>query len=78
MTFSSKQYCAYSHFSDMLARASGDWLLAMFEVYFDNSGTHGDSPVAVAACYLSSKIAGINSPAIGTFCARRKDSTFSI
>jgi len=41
----------------MLDRSGVDWWLAMFdlEVYFDDSGTDGTTPVAVAACYISSK-----------------------
>lgn len=48
---------AYLHVSGMLDRTGLDWLLAMFnfEVYFDDSGTHTESPIAVAACYVSSK-----------------------
>ena len=47
------QYCAYQHFSSMLGRSDTDWLLTMFEVYFDDSGTDLQSPVAIAACYIS-------------------------
>jgi hypothetical protein len=41
----------------MLERTRMDWWLAMFEfeVYFDDSGTDGGSPIAVAACYVASK-----------------------
>jgi hypothetical protein len=41
----------------MLERSDAHWWLAMFdlEVYFDDSGTDGGTPVAVAACYISSK-----------------------
>jgi hypothetical protein len=41
----------------MLKRTNIDWWLAMFEleIYFDDSGTDGGTPVAVAACYVSSK-----------------------
>jgi hypothetical protein len=51
------QYCAYSHVSAMLERTHLDWWLAMFEfeVYFDDSGTDANTPVAVAACYVASK-----------------------
>lgn len=50
-------YCAYSHFSAMLDRTGVDWWLFVFEfeMYCDDSGTDGDSPIAVAACYVSSK-----------------------
>ncbi len=48
-------YCAYSHFSQMLSRCDTDWLLSMFEVYFDDSGTDLQSPMAIAACYISTK-----------------------
>jgi hypothetical protein len=48
-------YCAYSHFSSMLERTDGDWFLAMFEVYFDDSGTDLESDIAIAACYVSTK-----------------------
>jgi hypothetical protein len=49
------QYCAYQHFSSMLGRSDKDWLLTMFEVYFDDSGTDIQSPLAIAACYISTK-----------------------
>jgi len=41
----------------MLERTGLRWWLAMFEleVYFDDSGTDRGTPVAVAACYISSK-----------------------
>jgi hypothetical protein len=46
----------------MMARTGRDWLFAMialtpddYEVYFDDSGTHEESPVAVAACYIATK-----------------------
>jgi hypothetical protein len=39
----------------MLERTGNDCLLAMFEVYFDDSGTDGNSEIAVAACYISTK-----------------------
>jgi len=41
----------------MLERTGLSWWLAMFglEIYFDDSGTDGRTPVAVAACYVSSK-----------------------
>jgi hypothetical protein len=52
------QYCAYRHVSSMLERTRIDWDLAMFEleVYFDDSGTDRGTPVAVAACYVASKV----------------------
>jgi len=51
------QYCAYSHLSAMLDRTRLDWCLAMFEfeLYCDDSGTDGNSPIAVAAAYISSR-----------------------
>lgn len=41
----------------MLARTGMDWYLAMFEfeVYSDDSGTHPNSEIAIAACYIASK-----------------------
>lgn len=41
----------------MLDRSRVNWWLAMFkfEVYCDDSGTDANTPVAVAACYISSK-----------------------
>jgi len=50
-----RDYCAYRHFSFMLDRTGTDWLLGRFEVYFDDSGTHAESPIAIAACYVSVK-----------------------
>ncbi|PYX67738.1 MAG: hypothetical protein DMG72_24700 [Acidobacteria bacterium] len=57
MSCDKSQYCAYAHVSAMLARTGLPWWLAMFEIelYFDDSGTDGGTPVAVAACYVSSK-----------------------
>lgn len=54
---SDREYCAYSHFSAMLDRTGLDWALAMFEfeLYCDDSGTDGNSVIAAAACYVSSK-----------------------
>lgn len=51
------QYCAYGHFSAMLDRSDRDWWIAMFdfEIYWDDSGTHKESPIAVAACYVATK-----------------------
>jgi len=49
------QYCPYRHFSSMLERTGTDWLIAMFEVYFEDSGTHPGSEIAIAACYVSTK-----------------------
>jgi hypothetical protein len=39
----------------MLKRTGVDWWLAMFdmEIYWDDSGTHDSSPIAVAACYVA-------------------------
>lgn len=57
MSIPQSQYCAYSHVSGMLERTHLDWWFAMyeFEVYFDDSGTDGGTPVAVAACYVAKK-----------------------
>ena len=54
MSCDKSQYCAYAHVSAMLARTGLPWWLAMFEIelYFDDSGTDGGTPVAVAACYV--------------------------
>ncbi|MGB7554661.1 MAG: hypothetical protein WBM04_09815 [Candidatus Korobacteraceae bacterium] len=49
------QYCSYTHLSAMLDRTGADWLIAMFEAYFDDSGTDHNSEIAVAACYVSTK-----------------------
>jgi len=49
------EYCAYSHYAAMLERAGKSWLIAMFEAYFDDSGTDGNSDIAIAACYISTK-----------------------
>jgi Protein of unknown function (DUF3800) len=50
-----KKDAPYSHFSSMLERTGDDWLIAMldFEVYFDDSGTHSESEIAVASCYIA-------------------------
>jgi hypothetical protein len=39
----------------MLERTGRDWLLAMYELYFDDSGTSTQSQIAIAACYISRK-----------------------
>jgi hypothetical protein len=41
----------------MLDRTGMPWWIAIFEfeVYFDDSGTDGNTPVAVAACYVATK-----------------------
>src|SRR5208282_2955541 len=39
----------------MLDRTGTDWLIAMFEAYFDDSGTDPKSDIAIAACYVSTK-----------------------
>ena len=44
-----------SHFAEMLGRTKTEWLIAMFEVYFDDSGTDSQSDIAIAACYVSTK-----------------------
>jgi hypothetical protein len=49
------QYCSYSHLSAMLERTGTDWLIGMFEVYLDDSGTDSTSDIAIAACYISTK-----------------------
>ena len=50
-------------FSAMLDRTGEDWHIAVidilpddYEVYFDDSGTHAESGVAVATCYLASQV----------------------
>jgi hypothetical protein len=48
-------YCAYSHYAEMLERSGTDWLVVMFEAYLDDSGTHRESDLAIAACYISTK-----------------------
>jgi hypothetical protein len=48
-------YCAYSHFSAMLERTGHDWLIGMYESYWDDSGTDSSCPLAIAACYVSRK-----------------------
>jgi len=50
-----QDYCAYRHYAGMLDRTGKEWLLGMYEVYWDDSGTHLESPVAIAACYISTK-----------------------
>ncbi|MGA8539803.1 MAG: DUF3800 domain-containing protein [Terriglobales bacterium] len=57
MSYRESQYDAYRHVSEMLDRARVEWWLAMFEIelYFDDSGTDGGTPVAVAACYVAQK-----------------------
>jgi hypothetical protein len=39
----------------MLERTGIEWLLVMFETYFDDSGTDAGSPIAVAAAYVSTR-----------------------
>lgn len=39
----------------MLERTGMKWWIAVLEAYFDDSGTDGNSPIAVAACYVSSQ-----------------------
>jgi hypothetical protein len=39
----------------MLDRTGRDWVIAMFEVPFDDSGTDPQSEIAIAACYVSTK-----------------------
>jgi hypothetical protein len=48
-------YCAYRHYADELERSDPGSLLAMFTAYFDDSGTDGNSDIAIAACYVSTK-----------------------
>ena len=52
---SETEYCAYSHYSAMLERTRSDWLIAMYESYWDDSGTDSSCPLAIAACYVSRK-----------------------
>ncbi len=49
------QYCAYRHFAGELRGDAATSLIAMFTAYFDDSGTDGNSDIAVAACYISTK-----------------------
>ena len=46
------EYSAFEHFCSTLPKGSNP-LMAMWTAYFDDSGTHKDSSVAVAACLLS-------------------------
>jgi hypothetical protein len=52
---SQSSYCAYSHFSRMLERTGTDWNIAVYETYFDDSGTSSTSDMAIAACYVSTE-----------------------
>ena len=54
-TLAMKESCAYSHHTSVLERIKRDWSLVMYEVYWDDSGTDRDSPLAIAACYISTK-----------------------
>ena len=49
----SDEYCAYARFASDLELTGEDWLIAMFTAFFDDSGIHKDSEIAVAACYVS-------------------------
>jgi hypothetical protein len=49
-------YCAYSHYAAMLERTGVDWLIAVYETYFDDSGTNAQSEIAIAACYVSTEL----------------------
>lgn len=50
-----KSQCgAYEHVASMLERTGIKWWIAVLEAYFDDSGTDGRSPIAAAACYVSS------------------------
>jgi hypothetical protein len=55
LTYSKEEYCAYSHFSDILRRNGENWDIAVYETYLDDSGTDSQSPLAIAACYVSTK-----------------------
>ncbi len=52
---SEANYCAYSHYAAMLGRTGVDWLIAVYETYFDDSGTNAQSDIAIAACYVSTE-----------------------
>jgi hypothetical protein len=52
---SGQEYCAYHHYSGELRGSAKDCLIAMFSAYFDDSGTDGNSDIAIAACYVSTK-----------------------
>jgi len=52
---SGADYCAYSHFASILRRTGTEWLIAVYETYFDDSGTNAQSEIAIAACYVSTE-----------------------
>lgn len=52
MVSKSQPYDGFSHFA-LSVNAVEDSLMAMFTLYFDDSGTHSQSDIAIAACYLS-------------------------
>ena len=54
MSYRESQYCAYRHFAGELRNTALSWLV-MFTAYFDDSGTDGNSDIAIAACYISAK-----------------------
>jgi hypothetical protein len=43
------------HYSAMPERTRTDWLIGMYESYWDDSGTDSSCPLAIAACYVSRK-----------------------
>jgi Protein of unknown function (DUF3800) len=49
------EYSSYRHFASDLERTDPKCLIIMFTAYFDDSGTDGNSEIAVAACYVSTK-----------------------
>ncbi|HUY12755.1 MAG TPA: DUF3800 domain-containing protein [Terriglobia bacterium] len=49
------QSCAYRNFASDLELTGLDYLIFMFRVYFDDSGTDANSDITVAACYVSTK-----------------------
>lgn len=51
-----KEYCAYSHIASMLERTGTNWLIAVYETYLDDSGTNTQSPIAIAAGYVSTEL----------------------
>jgi hypothetical protein len=49
------EYCAYRYYSADIERSRQECVIAMFTACFDDSGTDGNSDIAVAACYIPTK-----------------------
>lgn len=49
------EYCALRDYSAEPIESASDRQTAMFTAYFDDSGTHKQSDIAIAACYISTK-----------------------